>query len=221
MCSIMGWCSPEADITLFKAGFAETTSRGPDMSRIEETEDGILGFHRLAIMGLHPEGMQPFTLDGDMAVCNGEIYGFQALKEQLLGKYSFQSDSDCEILLPLWKEYGTEMFAMLDAEFACVIYDSDSRDFIAARDPIGIRPLYFGYDSSGSIVFASEPKNLVGLCSSIKPFPPGHYYRNGVFTPYCKIAQVTEVCGDDVETACKNIREKLIAGVRKRLVADA
>ncbi|MBE6877325.1 MAG: asparagine synthetase B, partial [Ruminococcus sp.] len=172
MCSIMGWCSKDADRSLFEQGFQETISRGPDCSRIIENSEGILGFHRLAIMGLTPEGMQPFRLDESMVVCNGEIYGFQKLKDALAEKYQFQSESDCEILLPLWKEYGTDMFAMLDAEFACIIYDEDSHEFIAARDPIGIRPLYYGYDSKGGIIFASEPKNLTCICSHIKPFPP-------------------------------------------------
>lgn len=72
--------------------------------------------------------------------------------------YRFQSDSDCEILLPLYREYGTDMFQMLDAEFACIIFDGKTGQFIAARDPIGIRPLYYGYDAKGVIVFASEPK---------------------------------------------------------------
>ena len=221
MCSIMGWCSPVADRSLFDAGFRETISRGPDMSRVLETPDGMLGFHRLAIMGLTEEGMQPFCLGDDAVVCNGELYGFEAMKSQLSGKYTFQSDSDCEILLPLWREYGTKMFSMLDAEFACIIYDSKSHDFIAARDPIGIRPLYYGYDQQGSIVFASEPKNLTGICSHIKPFPPGCFYRDGFFVQYCNISSVQAVSGDDVETACRNIREKLIAGVEKRLVSDA
>ena len=221
MCSIMGWCSKDADRSLFEQGFQETISRGPDCSRIIENSEGILGFHRLAIMGLTPEGMQPFRLDESMVVCNGEIYGFQKLKDTLSEKYQFQSESDCEILLPLWKEYGTDMFAMLDAEFACIIYDGDSHEFIAARDPIGIRPLYYGYDSKGSIVFASEPKNLTCICSHIKPFPPGHYYRDGYFIRYCDIASVGTYSTDTLETACKNIREKLIAGIEKRLVSDA
>ena len=127
MCSIMGWCSPVADRAAFEAGFRETISRGPDMSRVLETPDGILGFHRLAIMGLTEEGMQPFCLDGDAVVCNGELYGFEHMKAQLSGKYTFRSDSDCEILLPLWRTYGTKMFSMLDAEFACIIYDAKSK----------------------------------------------------------------------------------------------
>lgn len=116
MCSIMGYCGPVVDLDKFKEGFQRTISRGPDDSRIVDTGNGLLGFHRLAIMGLTPSGMQPFQLDGSYVVCNGEIYGFEKIKEELSDRYSFASDSDCEILLPLYKEYGTDMFAMLDAD---------------------------------------------------------------------------------------------------------
>ena len=221
MCSIMGYCSRSAAFDVFKKGFDKTISRGPDDSRIVDTGDGFLGFHRLAIMGLTPSGMQPFKLGKSYVVCNGEIYGFEKLKQELSKKYAFESDSDCEILLPLYKEYGTEMFAMLDAEFACIIYDGDLGEYIAARDPIGIRPLYYGYDKNGAIIFASEAKNLVELTDKIMPFPPGHYYKGGQFVCYCDIAKVDAVCHDDLETVCRNIHDKLVAGVEKRLVADA
>lgn len=222
MCSIMGYCASQAKLELFKLGFQQTVSRGPDASLIVDTGNGILGFHRLAIMGLTPEGMQPFQLDNNYVVCNGELYGFEKEREALRAKgYEFKSDSDCEIILPMYREYGVEMFSKLDAEFACVIYDGTTREYIAARDPIGIRPLYYGYDPDGAIVFASEPKNLVGLVEKILPFPPGHYYKGGEFVQYCDIAKPSKVCKDDIKTVCKNIREKLVAGVEKRLVADA
>ena len=148
MCSIMAYCGGSAAFDVFRKGFERTISRGPDDSRIVDTGRGFLGFHRLAIMGLTPSGMQPFELEGSYVVCNGELYGFEKQKQALRQKgYTFQSESDCEILLPLYREYGTDMFAMLDAEFACVIYDGESGAYIAARDPIGIRPLYYGYDS--------------------------------------------------------------------------
>ncbi|MDE5896239.1 MAG: asparagine synthase B, partial [Clostridia bacterium] len=133
----------------------------------------------------------------------------------------FISESDCEIILPMYEQYGTEMFAKLDAEFACVIYDGKKGEYIAARDPIGIRPLYYGYTDGGNIAFASEPKNLVGLCAKIMPFPPGHYYTGGKFVCYRDMTQVKEVVSDDLGEICKNIREKLVAGVEKRLDADA
>ena len=221
MCSIMGYCDCCAAFSDFEEGFKKTVSRGPDDSRIIDTGKGLLGFHRLAIMGLTPDGMQPFELDGSYVVCNGEIYGYKKIKEALSKKYTFKSGSDCEILLPLYREYGVDMFKMLDAEFALIIYDGEEKKYIAARDPIGIRPLYYGYDKKGVIMFASEAKNLVGMCKHVMPFPPGHYCKDGEFVQYCDIAAVDEVCHDDLETVCKNIREKLIAGVDKRLVADA
>ena len=221
MCSIMGYCGPCAAFSDFKKGFDMTVSRGPDDSRVVDCGDGLLAFHRLAIMGLTPEGMQPFSLDGDYVVCNGEIYGYEKLKAVLCEKYTFKSGSDCEILLPMYREYGTDMFSMLDAEFALIIYDGKEGRFIAARDPIGIRPLYYGYDEAGVIVFASEAKNLTGLCKKVMPFPPGHYWKDGEFICYEDIAMPKTVIYDDVETVCKNIREKLTAGIEKRLVADA
>ena len=221
MCSVIGCLGP-VDGKAFSEGFARTKSRGPDDTRIIKTGEGLLGFHRLSIMGLTPSGMQPFELNGCAAVCNGELYGFETEREELKKKgYVFASDSDCEIILPMYFEYGTDMFAMLDAEFACVIYDGRTDEYIAARDPIGIRPLYWGKTEEGTAVFASEPKNLVGLCESILPFPPGHYFKNGEFVCYRDISKVAEVSGDGLETACAKIREKLIAGVKKRLVADA
>ena len=222
MCSIMGYTAKDLRLEDLARGFARTKSRGPDASRTLETPAGWLFFHRLAIMGLTESGTQPCTLGGSSDVCNGELYGFRAMRAALAEKgYAFESDSDCEILLPLYREYGVDMFAMLDAEFAMILYDAETGGFLAARDPIGIRPLYYGYSASGHIMFASEPKNLVGLCAKIMPFPPGHYYKDGAFVRYCDIAAVDAVCRDDMETVCRNIREKLVRGIEKRLDADA
>lgn len=221
MCSIMGYDGKDVALEEFKRALDATISRGPDDTRIVETESAILGFHRLAIMGLTEEGMQPFSLDGDYCVCNGEIYGFRPIKEKLQTKYSFKSDSDCEILLPLYRELGLDMFGTLDSEFAMVIYDGSKKSLIAARDPIGIRPLFYGYCKSGKIAFASEAKNLMPLCEKVMPFPPGHYYADGKFTRYADPAEVKEYIRDDLDVICKNIREKLIAGIEKRLDSDA
>ena len=221
MCSIMGYCSRSISFYDFMKGFEKTKSRGPDDSRVVKTEKGILGFHRLSIMGLTPSGMQPFQYGKNYVVCNGEIYGFEKLKKELSDKYTFESDSDCEILLPLYQEYGTDMFSMLDAEFACIIYDGKTEKFIAARDPIVIRPLYYGYDKEGAVVFASESKNLIGIAKKIMPFPPGHYYKDGQFICYHDITKVDEVCNDSMEKICGKIHDKLITAVEKRLVSDA
>ena len=220
MCSIIGFTTDaysESDIMPY---FERTKSRGPDMSRIEKAGEGILGFHRLAIMDVGESGMQPFHLGCDMCVCNGEIYGFRPLKKALSDKYSFVSGSDCEILLPMWQEYGVRMFSMLDAEFALIIYDAESESFIAARDPIGIRPLFYGCGADGGIIFASEAKNLVGLCEKIFPFPPGHYYKDGVFTRFCNLTSPEHFETGSLDDICPNIRHKLVAGIAKRLDSD-
>ena len=221
MCSIIGYIGANLSEEV-RSYFERTVSRGPDMTRILNLGNGFLGFHRLAIMGLNESGMQPFSAFGNSVVCNGELYGFRLLKKKLEGKgYTFQSESDCELLLPLYREYGSDMFRMLDAEFAMILYDGASGQLIAARDPIGIRPLYYGYLPSKEIIFASEPKNLVGLCRHILPFPPGHYYKDGKFVCYRNISKPTALVEDDVETACKKIHDKLEAGILKRLDADA
>ena len=222
MCSIIGYLGSSISAQDLRTGFDKTISRGPDDTRMLHIGAATLGFHRLAIMGLHPEGMQPFTRDGSALVCNGEIYGFRPIRERLIAEgETFESESDCEILLPLYEREGLDMFRGLDAEFAMIIYDAKRGGLVAARDPIGIRPLYYGYDAEGAIIFASEAKNLVGLVHDVMPFPPGHYYADGKFTCYRDMTHVDAVCEDDLETVCTNIREKLIAGVEKRLDADA
>lgn len=221
MCSIMGYCGSGAAFGRLEEAFYRSKERGPDDTHVVDTGSGWLGFHRLAIMGLSPEGMQPFALGNSYAVCNGEIYGFEKLKESLSPKYTFASGSDCEVLLPMYREYGVEMFKMLDAEFACILYDGDTGEYIAARDPIGIRPLFYGYDASGTIVFASEARCLMGLVSKVHPFPPGHYYKDGKFVCYADMTHVETLVEDSLEDIFRSIREKLVAGVEKRLVADA
>ena len=244
MCSIFGFCGTGVGYPDILDALAETISRGPDDSRIVRTGNGWLGFNRLSIMGLTENGMQPFVygnnktytlsdLNGTyegfevpneseiILVCNGEVYGFRPIKEELMEKgYTFISDSDCEILPAMYEEYGTEMFGMLDAEFAMIMYDRRDGSYIAARDPIGIRPLYYGIRDDGTYVFASEPKNLTDLVSRIMPFPPGHYFKDGEFVKYRDMSEVTSYTYDDHDEICSKIHDLLTAGVEKRLDSD-
>ncbi len=245
MCSILAYCGKGKDHEEMKKALARTRSRGPDMSRLINTGDGWMGFNRLSIMGLTTSGMQPFlygygnTLRTEekadesgnirigedcqiILVCNGEVYDFRPLKDDLTAKgYRFISDSDCEILPALYREYGTEMFGKLDAEFALVLYDMEQDTYIAARDPIGIRPLYYGTGQDGVFCFASEPKNLLSLVEEIRPFPPGHYFKDGEFIPYRDMSRVGKYIEDAPEEISRNIRRLLIEGVRKRLDSDS
>ena len=222
MCSIFGIEGKTIPKDRLLACFNRTVSRGPDMSRFVEIPRGWLGFHRLAIMGLTKEGMQPFQMGESYVVCNGELYGFRPLRQRLIDEgFPIQSASDCEILLPLYKEYGVEMFKTLDAEFALILYDGEADRLIAARDPIGIRPLYYGRLPDGGTAFASEPKNLMGLCDAILPFPPGHYWVDGEFVRYADPAHVDQFTMKDEDHICQKLRRLLIDGVEKRLDADA
>ena len=220
MCSIMGIEVKDLSQEKIEECFARTVSRGPDMTRVMKLPGAVLGFHRLAIMGLDESGMQPFELNGRAVVCNGELYGFRPLRVRYAEKYALKIQSDCEILLPLYEEYGLDMFKALDAEFALVIYDS-KEGLIAARDPIGIRPLYYGVTEEGGMAFASEAKNLTGLCAEILPFPPGCYWKGGEFVRYADPAKVDRFVMADEDTVCRELRRLLIAGVEKRLDADA
>ena len=221
MCAIIGFEKYSHSKEEFMRGFAATVSRGPDMSRVIGTGNGYLGFHRLAIMGLDESGMQPFSLDGNYLVCNGEIYGFRKIKKELESEYTFKSESDCEILLPMYEKYGLSMFEKLDAEFALIIYDKKTGKLIAARDPIGIRPLFYAVGKDGEMMFASEAKNLIGLADKIMPFPPGHYYADGKFVCYNDIAKREIPVSDDIDTVCRKIHDKLVSGIEKRLDSDA
>ncbi|MBO6015697.1 MAG: asparagine synthase B [Lachnospiraceae bacterium] len=230
MCSILGYVGKDLSEKEIEDALLKTRRRGPDAEQVTETEFGYFAFARLAIMGLTKEGMQPFERDGSYVVCNGEIYGFRRLKKELEEKgYTFASDSDCELLLPLYEEYGTDMFAHLDAEFACILYDAKKNLLLAGRDPIGIRPLFYGYTKSGKPVLASEAKNLVGLVGEIKVFPPGHYMTYDLSTQdsraeffcYDDIAKVSGYRHEDMEDIFRNIHDLLTKGVEKRLDADA
>ena len=221
MCGLLVSTDPTTDLRAFEKGLATLADRGPDASRIEIVDGCPVGFARLAIMGLHEEGMQPFHLHGSVSVCNGELYCFRPVKAELQKEYHFMSESDCEIILPLYEKYGPGMFEKLDAEYAMVFYDAKEKTWIASRDPIGIRPLFYGYTENGKIAFGSTVKSLLPFAKDILPFPPGTYYKDGEFIPYTKIWEASDCHTEDLDTICSHIHDLLIEGVRKRMDADA
>ncbi len=206
----------------FEHSFKKIQFRGPDDSRIMTSFEYFFGFQRLAIMGLEASGMQPFEYQHNLLVCNGEIYGYEKIKENLIQKgYTFHSGSDCEVLLPLYQEYGLEMFKFLDAEFVLVLYDHKAKRLIAARDPLGIRPLFYGYaHSDGQICFASEAKALIDFCPVVKPFPIGSYYDGKRFRHYHRIHEVNLYRQDTPQQIDEQINTLLTKAVQKRLVSD-
>lgn len=221
MCTVFAYGGRRLDEAGVLSRLELTHRRGPDGQCVTRMPDGgLMAFQRLSIMGLDESGMQPFCYKDWYSVTNGELYGFRRTKEDLMRRgHVFHSGSDCELVLHLYEEEGVDMFKALDAEFASVIWDPRA-GFIAARDPIGIRPLFYGHDADGAPAFASEARLLMGLCDDIKPFPPGTYYRDGVFTTYCDLTK-QEVRHVSEEEAARGIRTRLVKAVEKRLDSDA
>ena len=181
--------------------------RGPDSLEIRSSDDYTFIFTRLAIMDLSARGNQPFENEDVIAMCNGEVYNYSLLKQKY--PFNYKSNSDCEVILPLYKKLGREMCKELDSEFALVLFDKKRKSIFAARDPIGIRPLFYGYHN-GKIAFSSEVKALLGYCEEIKAFPPGHYYFEGEFHRYCDIANTSKTHFDNEKEVLSKIRAYLI-----------
>ena len=202
--------------------FKSLAYRGPDNSVTSDFgDDGWMGFHRLKIIDTSDDGNQPMHYEHIHLVCNGEIYNYKELKSAYEDTFQFQSESDCEVIIPMFLEKGMRQTALeLDAEFVCVIYDSKQNKYFAARDPIGIRPMFYGYTDKGEIMFASEMKALLGSCRKAEPFPPGHYYDGEKILPYRDISNVEKFRDDDLEEIFQNINHLLTKGVEKRLHAD-
>jgi len=201
--------------------FEKIKFRGPDKTETVYDNNGFIGFHRLSIMDLTDKGMQPFIYKGLRVVCNGELYGFKEQEKEFKGEYNFTSASDCELLIPMYLKYGEEMFKRLDAEFVCVIQDTEKGIILAGRDPVGIRPMFYGFSKeSGTIMFASEAKAIEKLCIEIYPFPVGSYYKNGKFVRYDDIGE-RKLSSDNLDTVLKKINQYLTEGIIKRLDSDA
>ncbi len=218
MCGFLAQ-SDSSKLEDFKESFEKIHHRGPDHSSLVTLDNALLGFHRLSIMDLSPLGNQPFYQEEDYLICNGEIYNYQELIDEI--DFNPVSESDCEILLPLYHRFGLKkMVEKLDAEFAFVIYDHKRGKLLAARDPIGIRPLFYGTTEQGNLCFGSEVKALQH-CSDIKPFPPGHYYDGKEFHEYIDHGEVKGFIKPTIEEAAKGINKYLSAAVLKRLQSDA
>lgn len=150
--------------------------RGPDWSGIYVSSNAILAHERLAIVDPVSGGQPLYSHDKSMVLAvNGEIYNHLKLRE-LTPEYAYQTGSDCEVILGLYQSEGMQFIDKLNGIFSFVLYDSELNLFFAARDHMGIIPLYMGWDTNGTLYFASELKALEGFCNKIEVFPPGHYY---------------------------------------------
>ena len=197
--------------------------RGPDWSGIYCGKSAILAHERLSIVD--PEsGRQPlFSTDGKQILAvNGEIYNHQEIRKHFEGKYEFQTGSDCEVILALYREKGINFIEDLSGIFAFALYDEEKDEFLVARDQIGVIPLYIGFDSDGKVYVASELKALEGQCERYEPFLPGHYYWSkepGMKRWYQRDWMDYEAVKNNPASS-EEIRQALRSAVKKQMMSD-
>lgn len=219
MCGIAG-CFGVRDEATINRMLDAMPHRGPNDRGLHAIGTGVLGHTRLSIVDV-AHGHQPILAEGGKIgiICNGEIYNFRTLRETLVPRYEFQTDSDTEAILHLYREKGPRCVEDLDGMFAFALFDGDN--YMLARDPIGIKPLYYGF-TGDRLYFASElgAMSLAGL-NNVHEFPAGTYYTPADgFVRYYNLPPAEEGRLDDEEEACRLIRETFIRAVKKRLLAD-
>ena len=197
--------------------------RGPDWSGIYCGGTAILAHERLSIVD--PEsGRQPlFSPDRRQVLAvNGEIYNHQEIRERYRDTYSFQTGSDCEVILALYRDQGVNFLEQLNGIFAFALYDEQQEAFLVARDPIGVIPLYIGYDDDGKVYVASELKALEGQCQRYEPFPPGHYLysKDGEIRRYYKRDWFDYEQVKDNGGTADDVHHALEEAVRRQLMSD-
>ncbi|WP_281629146.1 asparagine synthase B [Vibrio sp. St2] len=227
MCSIFGILDIKSDAQALRPVALEMSKklrhRGPDWSGIYSSEKAILAHERLAIVGLN-SGAQPlYSADKKhILAVNGEIYNHKEIRARYEGKYDFQTDSDCEVILALYQDMGADLLEELNGIFAFVLYDEEKDTYLVGRDHIGIIPLYQGYDEHGNYYVASEMKALVPVCKTVSEFPPGCYYGSGDAEPkryYIRDwNEYAAVQGNS--TSKEELTEALEAAVKRQLMTD-
>ncbi|SOU86858.1 asparagine synthase B [Tenacibaculum dicentrarchi] len=197
--------------------------RGPDWSGIYSDDKVIMAHERLAIVD-PASGQQPlFSADKKLILAaNGEIYNHRELAKSLTNPYEFQTASDCEVILALYKEKGVDFVDDLNGIFGFALYDAEKDEYFVARDHMGIIPLYIGWDQNGTFYVASELKALEGVCAKIELFPPGHYMssKDGKFVQWYKRDWRDYDAVKDNETSIAEVKEALEAAVHRQLMSD-
>jgi len=197
--------------------------RGPDWSGIYADEKAILAHERLAIVD-PASGKQPLVSPNGKLIlaANGEIYNHRALRKQFEGRYDFQTESDCEVILALYQDKGVSFLDEMNGIFGFAIYDAEKEEYFIARDHMGIIPLYMGWDQNGTFYVASELKALEGTCTRIELFPPGHYLHSsdGELKKWYTRDWMEYDAVKDNETSIKKIKEALEAAVHRQLMSD-
>ena len=197
--------------------------RGPDWSGIYCGGSAILAHERLSIVDPESGGQPLFSPDRKQILAvNGEIYNHQDIRRRYAGHYDFQTGSDCEVILALYREKGIDFLEDLSGIFAFVLYDEERDEFLIARDPIGVIPLYIGYDDDGMVYVASELKALEGQCERYEPFLPGHYYwsKQPCMQRYYRRDWMQYDAVKDNDASVEAIRDALEGAVKRQLMSD-
>jgi len=197
--------------------------RGPDWSGIWCGGTAILAHERLSIVDPESGGQPLFSPDRKQVLAvNGEIYNHQEIRRRYAGQYEFQTGSDCEVILALYRDKGIDFLEDISGIFAFVLYDEAKDAFLVARDPIGVIPLYIGYDQDGTVYVASELKALEGQCERYEPFLPGQYYWSqepGMKRYYRRDWMEYEAVKDNPASVAA-VRDALEAAVKRQLMSD-
>ena len=197
--------------------------RGPDWSGIYCGGSAILAHERLSIVDPESGGQPLYSPDRKQVLAvNGEIYNHQEIRRRFAGRYEFQTGSDCEVILALYREKGIDFLEDLNGIFAFVLYDEEKDEFLIARDPIGVIPLYIGYDADGTVYVASELKALEGQCEHYEPFLPGHYYwsKDPCMKRYYQRDWMEYDAVKDNPASVDAIHDGLTAAVKRQLMSD-
>lgn len=227
MCSIFGVLDIKSDLSELRKQALEMSKRlrhrGPDWSGIYTSQNAILVHERLSIVDVN-NGAQPlYNPEKTHALAvNGEIYNHKDLKKNLNVDFQFATESDCEIILALYKEKGPAFLDDLNGIFAFCLYDAEEDAYLIGRDHIGIIPLYTGYDEHGNFYVASEMKALSPICKTITEFPPGHYLysKDGEVTKYYERDWMSYDAVKDNEASVDELRDSLEAAVKRQLMCD-
>ena len=197
--------------------------RGPDWSGIYAGGSAILAHERLSIVDPASGGQPLISPDGKQILCvNGEIYNHRALREALKDEYEFQTGSDCEVILALYRKKGIDFLEDISGIYAFALYDLEKDQYLIARDQIGVIPLYMGRDEQGHVMVCSEMKGLEGYASSYEPFLPGHYYwsGDGQMKRWYKRDWEDYDAVKDADASVEKLREALEKAVQKQLMSD-
>lgn len=227
MCGIVGVFDLKTDAQELRPQVLEQSKklrhRGPDWSGIYCGEKAIIAHERLSIVDPESGGQPLYSKDKKLILgVNGEIYNHREIRELTKDKYEYQTGSDCEVILALYKEKGTDFLDDLNGIFAFALYDEENDAYLIGRDHIGIIPLYMGWDKFGNFYVGSELKSLEGVCTKIQEFPPASYLysKDGEIKRWWTRDWMDYENVKDNPASVEELKHAMEAAVHRQLMSD-